>query len=170
MKSSDSPSAAELLKREIRVRIKGKVSIVGIGNILRADDGLGPKFIEILKNRGVSASSLFDCGTAPENYALPILSTSCQTVILVDAIDLGEPPGAIRVMDLPDVANVSFSTHNPSPHLFVDLLRTGKDDLNVFIIAVQPKTTALGSPLSAEVLSSLDTLSEAVSQVLYGLA
>ena len=71
---------------DIRAKIKGKVCIVGIGNIIRGDDGLGPKLIEFLKSRPINAD-LFDCGTAPENYIFPILSTSCDTVVLVDASD-----------------------------------------------------------------------------------
>ncbi len=150
---------------ELKAKIKGKVAIVGIGNIIRGDDGLGPKFIELMKSRGLAAH-LFDCGTAPENYIFPILSTSCDTVILIDAADMGIAPGGIKIFALEEIANVSFSTHNPSPRLFTDLLRTGKDDLNIFVVSMQPKTTTLGSPMSAEVLRGLDTLGDAFSEAL----
>lgn len=153
------------LKSDIRNRVKGKAAIIGIGNILRGDDGLGPKLIELLKIRGVKAG-LFDCGTAPENYIIPILSTSCDTVILVDAADLKLKPGSVKIFDLNEITNVSFSTHNPSPRLFTDLLRTGKDDLNIFVISVQPKTTVLGESVSKEVLRGLDILIDALKEVL----
>ena len=141
----------------IKERIKGKVAIVGIGNILRGDDGLGPKLIEAVRAEKIKAS-LFDCGTAPENYAIPILGTSADTIIFVDAADLGQAPGAIKVLDLNEISTVSFSTHSPSPRLFIDLLKTGKDDLNIFFISIQPKKTALGEGLSEEVRLSLDLL------------
>ena len=146
-----------LKSSDITNRIKGRVAIVGIGNILRGDDGLGPKFIEILKSRNVRAS-LFDCGTAPENYVFPILTSSSDTVILIDAADLGEAAGSVRVFELNEISNVSFSTHNPSPRLFTDLLKTGKEDIYIFVVSVQPKTTALGASLSDEVLKGLDLL------------
>lgn len=142
---------------DITNRIKGRVAIVGIGNILRGDDGLGPKFIEILKSRNARAS-LFDCGTAPENYVFPILTSSSDTVILIDAADLGEAAGSVRVFELNEISNVSFSTHNPSPRLFTDLLKTGKEDIYIFVVSIQPKTTALGASLSDEVLKGLDLL------------
>lgn len=126
---------------------------------MRADDGLGPKFIELAKDRGINAS-LFDCGTAPENYIIPILSTSCDTLILIDAASFGGREGDARIFDLNEISKVSFSTHNPSPRLLIDLLKTGKDDLNIFIISVQPKTTALGEPLSAEVKKALGVLTD----------
>lgn len=150
------------LKSELESRIKGKTAIVAIGNIIRGDDGLGPKLIEILKSRGVKAH-LFDCGTAPENYIFPILATACDTVVLVDAADMKMAPGQAQVFDLDKIANVSFSTHNPSPRLFTDLLKTGKDNLNIFVVSVQPKTTALGEALSDEVKKGLETLADAFS-------
>jgi hydrogenase 3 maturation protease len=146
-----------LKSSDITNRLKGRVAIVGIGNILRGDDGLGPKLIEILKSRNAKAA-LFDCGTAPENYVFPILTSSSDTVILIDAADLGEAAGSVRVFELSEISNVSFSTHNPSPRLFTDLLRTGKEDLDIFVVSIQPKTTALGASLSDEVLKGLDLL------------
>jgi hydrogenase 3 maturation protease len=75
-----------LKSSDIKDRLKGVVTIIGIGNIMRGDDGFGPKLIESLKKRSTKAI-LFDCGTVPENYIFPILATSCDTVILVDAAD-----------------------------------------------------------------------------------
>lgn len=166
MKSSnDSDSGATGLAADIRNRLKGKVAIVAVGNIMRSDDGLGSKFIELLKERPVNAR-LFDCGTAPENYIFPILSAACDTIVLVDAADLGMAPGEAKVLELDQIMNVSFSTHSPSPRLFTDLLKTGKEDLNIFIVSVQPKSTTLGGPMSDEVLKGLGVLAGIFSEVL----
>jgi hydrogenase 3 maturation protease len=163
--SDSSVSVKDDLKACIRNRVKGKVAIVAIGNILRSDDGLGSKLIEMLLSRGVKAR-LFDCGTAPENYIFPILSSACETVVLVDAADLGLAPGEARVLDLDQIMNVSFSTHSPSPRLFTDLLKTGRDDINIFVVSVQPKSTMLGGPISREVLNGLDLLTDAFAAAL----
>jgi hydrogenase 3 maturation protease len=165
--TSKKQAAFSDLKSVIKDNISGKTAIVGIGNILRGDDALGPKLIEILKARRPQVrASLFDCGTVPENYIFPILATSCDTIVLIDAADLKVPPGGIRVFRLDEIANVSFSTHNPSPRLFTDLLRTGKESINIFVISVQPKSTVLGEPLSHEVLDSLEALADALAEVL----
>lgn len=156
MKSSDAQVPTELVS-EIKQRIRGKVAIVAIGNIMRGDDALGPKLVEILKARQANAR-LFDCGTAPENYIFPILSAACDTIIFVDAADLGLAPGQARVLDIDRIANIGFSTHNPSPRLFIDLLKTGKEDLNIFVVSVQAKSTGLGAPICDEVLRGLDSL------------
>ena len=166
MKSSNALSAAELLPA-IKSRIIGNVAIVGIGNIIRGDDGLGPKLIEMLKGRPMGAK-LFDCGTAPENYIFPILASSCDTIVLIDAADIGAAPGGIKIFALEEISNVSFSTHNPSPRLLTDLLKTGRDDLNMFVVSVQPKTTILGAPMSKEVLQGLEILVNAFSEAING--
>ena len=158
MKSSNRCSSEDL-KTSIRDRVKGRVAIAAIGNIMRGDDGLGPKFIEILKGKNLNAA-LFDCGSAPENYIFPILTASCDTVILIDAADMGIPPGTARVFNLNEISSVSFSTHNPSPRLFTDLLMTGKDNLNIFVVSVQPKDNSLGGTLTKEVLSGLNMLAD----------
>lgn len=146
------------IKTEISGRLRGRIAIVGVGNIIRGDDGLGPKLIEVLKSRGLAKAALFDCGTVPENYIFPILSAACDTIVLVDAADTREAPGSIGVFGIQDISGVSFSTHNPSPRLFTDLLKTGNDNVNIFVVTVQPKSTGIGEPLSGEVLSSLDKL------------
>lgn len=166
MKSSnDNYSETVGLAAEIKSRLKGKIGIVAVGNIMRSDDGLGSKFIELLKARSVNAR-LFDCGTAPENYIFPILSAACDTIVLVDAADLGMAPGAAKLLELDQIMNVSFSTHSPSPRLFTDLLKTGKEDLNIFIVSVQPKSTALGGAMSDEVLKGLGVLAGIFFEVL----
>ena len=164
MKSSEDASREDR-KLSIKNKIHGKTAIIGLGNIIRGDDGLGPKLIELLKERKLDAF-LFDCGTVPENYIFPILSTSCDTVILVDAADLGERPGSIKVFDLDEIANISFSTHNPSPRLFTDLLKTGNEFMNIFVVSIQPKSMELGRPLSEEVLEALDILADAFAELL----
>ena len=80
--------------------------------------------------------------------------------MLVDAADIGKEPGAVEIFDLDKISRVSFSTHNPSPRLFTDLLKTGKEDMDIFVISIQPKSTGIGAPLSEEVLNSLERIAD----------
>ena len=153
------------IKKEIKNRLRGITSIIGIGNIMRGDDGCGPKLIENLKNRNIGAH-LFDCGTVPENYIFPILSTSCDTIILVDAADFAASPGSIKVLSLNEISGSGLSTHNSSIRLFTDLLMTGKDNLNIFAVSIQPKGIAFGESLSDEVKSGIGTLTDILTEAL----
>ncbi|MFA5085780.1 MAG: hydrogenase 3 maturation endopeptidase HyCI [Candidatus Omnitrophota bacterium] len=144
---------------DIRDRLKGIVTIIGIGNIMRGDDGFGPKLIESLKKKNTKAN-LFDCGTVPENYIFPILTTSCDTVILVDVADFKAEPGSMKVLSLNELSGAGLSTHNASIRLFTDLLMTGKDGLNIFAVTVQPKSIAFGESLSPAVSEGVDKLTD----------
>jgi hydrogenase 3 maturation protease len=162
---SSKTALYEGIKSDIKDRIRGKVAVIGIGNIMRGDDGCGVKLIESLKKRKINAS-LFDCGTVPENYIFPILTTSCDTVILVDAADFNMPPGSIKVLPLNEVSGAGLSTHNSSLRLFTDLLMTGKDNLNIFVVSLQPKTIAFGGVLSPEMKSGIEALSDIFAETL----
>ncbi|MDO8536343.1 MAG: hydrogenase maturation protease [Candidatus Omnitrophota bacterium] len=150
---------------DIKDRIKGIVTVIGIGNIMRGDDGFGPKLIESLKRKNTKAH-LFDCGTVPENYIFPILTTSCDTVIIVDVADLKKDPGSLEVLALGQLSGAGLSTHNASIRLFTDLLMTGKDDLNIFAVTVQPKSILFGESLSPEIKEGVDKLTDILAEAL----
>lgn len=154
----------EEVASEIQRRIRGVVVLVGIGNPLRGDDGFGPKLISALK--GTVAAELFDCGTAPENYIIPILNANPGTVVFLDAADFGRPPGEISVFDMSEISGISFSTHNTSPRLLADLFRTGDSKLNIFMVVVQPKNLSFGENLSAEVKAGIERLRGIFSKLL----
>ncbi len=149
----------------LKSKIKGAVALVGIGNPIRGDDGFGPTLVEVLK-AGAVAASLFDCGTAPENYILPILSSNPDTIILLDAADFGSPPGDIGIFEMSEVSNVGFSTHNSSPRLLADLFTTGDSTLNIFMVVMQPKNTSFGEGVSEEVKSGIERMKRIFAHVL----
>jgi len=163
--SEPSALVNQEIKADIKKRLRGVVTIIGIGNIMRGDDGCGPKLIEGLKNKRAKAH-LFDCGTVPENYIFPILSTSCDTIILVDAADFGAKPGSIKALRLDEISASGISTHNSSIRLFTDLLMTGKDNLNIFAVSIQPKRIAFGDSLSDEVKLGIDALTDIFTEAL----
>ena len=163
--SGSDISINEEMKADIKKRVHGIVAIIGIGNIMRGDDGCGPKLIESLNKRKAKAH-LFDCGTVPENYIFPILSTSCDTIILVDAADFGAKPGSMKALALNEISGSGISTHNSSIRLFTDLLMTGKDNLNIFAVSIQPKKIAFGDSLSDEVRLGIDALTDVFVEAL----
>ena len=70
--------------------------ILGIGNLLWADEGFGPRCIEALAEtcRLPPSVRLLDGGTQGL-YLLPFLEEA-QAMIVFDAIDYGLPPGTLR--------------------------------------------------------------------------
>ncbi len=152
------------LTSKIKRRIKGSVAVVGIGNPLRGDDGFGPKLIEALNGRVEAA--VFDCGTAPENYIIPILSSNPGTIILLDACDFNGSPGEARVFDIEEISSKGLAIHDISPRLIADLFKTGDSKINIFMVAIQPKDTSFGSALSGEIRAGIERLQKILSQLL----
>jgi len=74
-----------------------KYILLGIGNELRGDDGIGPYV----------ADNLFDddwlvlnCGTAPGNFTQVVKRHKPELVVMVDAAEMGLQPGQYRRLSL----------------------------------------------------------------------
>jgi len=133
--------------------------ILGIGNSLKQDDGLGPAVIRKLETRGLKPEAhLIDAGTAPENYTGKIKQIKPDTLVMVDAIAFGGKPGSIKVFEAEEIKAQSLSTHNISLKTFVDFLKTDLTDLKVIVVGIQPKQVGFGEGLSPEIEKAVDQL------------
>ena len=150
------------MKTVLKEILKGKVVIVGIGNIIRGDDGFGPKLIEKIKNnvQGVC----LDAGVAPENYLGKIIKESPDTVLIIDAVHLGKNPGEHEILKGEDIAKSGFTTHDISPVMFIEYL-TKETEANIYMLGVQPQGIELGSEMSGRLKIALDELSEKILEV-----
>ena len=147
--------------------LKGKVIIVGIGNILRGDDGLGPVFIERLilrlqegaKLKGKMELVCFDAGTTPENYAGKIIKEKPGTILIVDALHLGKNPGDYEILKKEDIAKCGLTTHDLSPNMFIDYLEK-ETKANIYMLGVQPEAIKMNTGLSEPVIQALNKIEE----------
>lgn len=88
---------------------RGPLLVLGIGNILLGDDGVGVRVVDTLRElagRGEVSlprgTELVDGGTRGRAL-LPWLDEA-RAVLLVDAVDLDGPPGTVRVLRGSDLA------------------------------------------------------------------
>jgi hydrogenase maturation protease len=78
-----------------------KTAIVGVGNLLMADEGLGVKVVELLDRRGISREAdLFDAGTGFLSVVTQL--SSYKNLFIIDAVRGGKPPGTIYRFELDD--------------------------------------------------------------------
>ena len=145
----------QILKDKLASCLNGKVVYMGIGNILRGDDGIGPELVTRLSAKGLRT---VDAGTAPENYIRPVARFEPDTVVLVDAVHLEREPGAVELLDRSEIMeNTGFTTHTLSPVLVMERLED-ETGAGVLMLAIQPGTLEFGAPLSPEVARLLDIL------------
>src|SRR4030042_1465370 len=131
--------------------------ILGIGNILKGDDGAGPLVCEQLTAAKISAG-LIDAGTVPENYIQRIITKAPRTLLVIDAIDFGAGAGTIKVFEPQQLNSHVISTHTLSPRLFVDIIRRDIQ-VDVYFVGIQPAQTQLGQSVSAAVSRAIERLS-----------
>jgi hydrogenase 3 maturation protease len=103
-----------------------------------------------------------DTATAPESYTSTIRQHRPDLLILVDAADMGLPPGALRAIPPEKIGVLSFSTHHMPLSMFISYVQElcGK----VLLIGVQPERTEMGKRLSRVVRKSMTELGEAILQ------
>jgi hydrogenase 3 maturation protease len=141
--------------------------VLGIGNRLGADDAAGTCLVDMLNQRQHKAKTLhsgeittIDAGTAPESYTSVIRRHQPDLLILVDAADMGLPPGALRTIPPEKISTLSFSTHSMPLSMFISYVKElcGK----VLLVGVQPECTETGRRISRAVRTSVKKLAEAI--------
>ncbi|MFQ5867253.1 MAG: hydrogenase maturation peptidase HycI [bacterium] len=147
---------------KLKNRLQGKALIVGIGNPLRGDDGVGPEIINRLKNP-LPTLFLFDVGEVPENYLEKIGKEKPDTIVLIDAVDLGAPPGTIKIIERDDIRDESLSTHNVSLNLVAKYLQE-ETSADVFVLGIQPRTVEFRREISRPVRESLENIVETLEE------
>ncbi len=140
----------------LRAHLTGKVVILGIGNTLRGDDAVGSLLAGRIKDK--LPYIVYDAGPSPENYLGKIIKDKPDSVVIVDAADIGQNPGEVSLFEPQDikVANL-FSTHNSSISLVINYLQSHLTT-DIIILIIQPASTGLGEGLTAPVKEALERL------------
>lgn len=142
-----------------------KLVIMGIGNDIRGDDGIGPYIVERIKNLESSNISILNATTAPENFTGKIRKIDPTHIIIVDAIIMNECPGKIKLVKKEEVAGVSISTHSMSLSYLVNYLELEKP-YNILFIGIEPESMELHQGLSPLVKSSSDEIINIFTEIL----
>lgn len=140
----------------LKLHLLGRVVILGIGNTLQSDDGIGSLLANRL--RGKAPYLVYDAGSSPENYLGKIIKDKPETILIIDAADFGAKPGEFCVLESVDIKTTNlFSTHNASINLTIDYLQKSLK-VDIMILLIQPKNLAFGDTLSPQVDATLNKL------------
>jgi len=140
-----------------------ELTILGVGNILMRDDGVGVSLMEALRDQGGwdGRVELVDGGVGGLNL-LGIIERSSRLVV-IDAADMHLPPGAARVVEVEQIAGPDAPSDLLSLHQLplVDTLRLCREFLHcppTVIFAIQPARVEHGRQLSDELMAALADL------------
>ena len=156
--------------------MRGSVLVAGVGNIFLGDDGFG---VEVA--RRLSAEQLpenvrvADYGIRGVHLAYQLLD-GYDTLILVDAVSRGEPPGTVFLIE-PDLGPgtpldgvpPAMNAHDLDPASVLGLVRHlgGRID-RVLLVGCEPQGTDEGIGLSEPVQRAVDEAAHLVRELLTG--
>lgn len=143
----------------LRKHIRDKVVFLGVGNLMRGDDGAGCVFIKEAKKLGKAAIHqvyFFDGGQTPENYLEPIVNIKPDSIFIVDAVDFGAGAGEVALFKkIPP--HSSFSTHTLSLTFILEYLKKNTQ-AKIFILGIQPERLDWGTGLSSKTKNAVRQL------------
>ncbi len=144
-----------------------RVALLGIGNPDNGDDAAGGAAIRALSPllEGQDHVLTLDTGLAPENFTGPVRRFRPDLVLLIDAAQMDEPPGAIRWLDWTETDGLAASTHTLSPYLLGEYL-SRELGCAVAMLGIQPADNTPGEPLSPAVEAAVATLAADLAALL----
>jgi hydrogenase maturation protease len=141
-----------------------KYVVLGLGNTLHSDDGVGPQAVERLRSdaRVPEDVALIEGGT----LGLELLTYiwDCSYLLVLDAVDVGQPPGTLVRMSSQELQTLPGrgSVHQLGvADLLVALRVLARQPPTVVLLGVQPATTEWGTELSPAVGAVMGSLIEA---------
>jgi hydrogenase maturation protease len=142
------------------------ILVLGIGNPQFGDDGAGIRVTEMLTERELPSEVNVKEAGLP-GWGLPIWLEGKSSVILVDAVKMGQEPGTWRRFYPKDLhlllETETLSLHQPD--LACGLALSQALDLlpeDFLLYGIEPNHTSPGVPLSAEVRASLPEVVESI--------
>jgi len=149
------------------------ILVAGIGNRLIADDGFGPRVVDLLSERKLpNAVEVRDFGTAGITIATDL--ADYDAVIFIDSVDHDGDPGSLyrsRVVveeGVEEMAKLARLTLHEAG--LEGLLRFSKSigtlPQDVYLVGCKPKTLEPSLDLSSEVEAALDKALAIVEEIL----
>jgi hydrogenase maturation protease len=145
--------------------------ILGVGNILHADDGIGIKILKLLdaQYEFPQEVELVDGGTVGAQLDTSIVNR--DWIIIIDALDVKGHPGEVKVLTGDSFINRP-SAAKMSPHQvgFLDLIQLmkmeGTEPKQIDLIGVIPANTNDGLAITPEVENSTAEVIETLLEML----
>jgi len=147
------------------VRGYGKLAIMGVGNPLRRDDGVGVEIVKQLSGKVSRRVKLLDCGMVPEDFLLDVESFKPSHVLIIDAAELKAEPGEARLIPPQKIGDTTFSSHIAPLPILVNMI-TGDAGPNIATLGIQPSSTEFGEGLTPQLQEAAEKVVEAISRAL----
>ena len=168
--------AADPFESEFARAVAGatRIAVLGIGDDLDPRDRpgiLGAILIHGIERPGVTT---FLAGTMPENFTGGLRELRPSHIVMIDAADMGHPPGSLGLIHPAQVRGQRFSTHAMPLSIVIEYLEK-ELGATVVLVGVQPDETApageaaTAAVASPEVMAGLERLRDVFSRSTRGM-
>lgn len=146
------------------------ICIIGVGNILMQDEGIGPKIAEILRKNYTFEPNIeiIDGGTLGLDL-LPYIE-KYKKIIIIDVVDFGKEPGFIKILrgeEIPPYLKTKLSVHHVGVQDLLEVARLmGYMPEELVLAGIQPESIDLGLDLSPTMVGKLNELIEEILKIL----
>ncbi len=141
---------------------KKQIVVIGMGNVLMQDEGIGVRVVEELENRyHIPADvTVIDGGTTGMGLLEPI--RECDALIVADAVNTGAPVGSLARIandDIPAFVQTKLSNHQLGLSDLLGLLTLqGQKPEHIAIIGMVPHSLEQKLGLTPEAEEGIDTM------------
>ena len=142
-----------------------KSVVIGVGNELKADDGIGLRVAKDLQKELAGKDTLVIPAEVPENYIQPIAKFRPELLVLVDTADFQGKAGEIRAIKDDEISKVFTNTHSVPLILLLEAIRKQSPKTRTIFIGIQPRTTDFGKPMSREVRAAGYKAMDAIKKI-----
>ncbi len=143
-----------MLSKEVK-----KVFVVGVGNLLRNDDGVGPLIAEKIAKMNIPGVSVITSQLL--NIELLEDAIGYERILIVDASAVGRGV-MLKKIECP-AGSAQVSSHHLSPEFLLAMAQElYETDLNLYVCCVRGQNFDVGNTLSASVV---ELIPQAVAKV-----
>jgi len=146
--------------------VAGRTVVIGVGNLLLRDEGVGIHAVRELPKRTLPPGvEVIDGGVA--GIRLLDWFSEAQKLLLIDAAEMGLEPGAVARFTPEDVrfqsGDLKLSTHDVAlPEVLAIARAVNQCPSEVIILGIQPKEISWGMELTPEVRGAVPKVVELV--------
>lgn len=146
------------------------IRIIGVGNPLMGDDGIGITIIERLQQETLPEQvELIDGGCG--GLTLLDYFEDCRQLIIVDAADFGAPAGSLKIMAAPELQRLpspspGLTTHQPGLREVLMLAEQLGNLPRITLCLIQIESCQPAASLSQKVSSAIEELVAELHKIL----
>ena len=142
-----------------------KVVLVGVGETLRGDDGVGIKIIELLEEVPMDNVVLLNTGPVPEAFTGKVVEHRPTHVLLLDAANFQGKPGDVKLIKSSKIGGQTISTHSLPLTIFISYIEKMLGS-KVLLLGVQPESIEFFTEMSPDVEKAAQEIAALLRKIL----